>query len=304
MNNWISFSPHIKEKCSANKIYLLFILAAVPMALDGIIKYGFNAALIIAASIITALVCELICNLVLYKKFELKEISSIYTGLLIGLAMPPQLPFWMPMIGSVFAIVFVKALAGGTGKNYISEVAAARVLLAIMFGVNFFRFMDPVKGVEVSTTLLDSVKINPNTKIDYVNLLIGNIAGAIGETGLLYILIGGAFLCAVKVVDFRLPLGYLLSTFVVSFLLCGLNSAIILTSSVSFVVFFVITDYASSPNNGLAKFIYGIMLGIVTSLLFRFGCYHSAGYYAAIMGGLIYSAIKGCLLPTRKIVKL
>ena len=303
MNNWISFSPHIKEKCSVNKIYLMFILAAVPMAFDGIIKYGWSAAIVVASSILTALFCELICNLALYKKFELKEISSVYTGLLIGIVMPPLVPFWMPMIGSAFAIVFVKALAGGTGKNYISEVAAAKVLLAVMFGANFFKFVDPVSKL-ASVSLLDAVKLDPNVKIDYLNLFLGNTAGAIGETGLLYILIGGAFLCVTKVVDYKLPLSYLLTTFGVSYLLCGLNVAIILTSSVSLVAFFVITDYASSPNSGVAKLIYGIMLGIVTALLFKFGSYACAGYYAAIIGGLIYSAIKGCLLPTKKIVKL
>ena len=158
MNNWISFSPHIKEKSSANKIYLLFILAAVPTALDGIIKYGFNAALIILASVLTALAFDLICSLVIYKKFELKEISSIYVGLLIGLAMPPAVPIYVPMIGSAFAIIFVKALAGGTGKNYVSEVAAAKILLSLMFGVSLFKFVDPESGKAVSTTLLNVVK--------------------------------------------------------------------------------------------------------------------------------------------------
>ena len=303
MSNWVSFSPHIKDKQNVNRIYTMFIIACIPMLLDGVIKYGYNAALIVAISVLTAFVADLFSSWVLYKKFKVKDCSSIYIGLLIGLSMPSGVVWFIPMIGTLASIILVKTLAGGLGKNFISEVAFAKLLLALMFGSYFYKFIDPSSGLVVSSTLSDDIMVGSITKINYKNLLFGITPGAIGETGVVYVLLGGLFLCCMGVIDYKMPLGFLSSAFLTAYLLLGLNSAIVLTCSMCFVAFFVLTDYATTPSSGLIKFVYSLLLGVVAVLIFAYGSYRYAGYYACLIGGLIYSAIKGSVLPTKQAVK-
>lgn len=303
MKNWVSFSPHIKDRVSANKIYLFGIFAALPALFDGIIKYGFNALFIVLSSIISAVIIDLVCSWILNKKFGLKEFSSLYIGLLIGMVIPPAVPFWMGIIASAFSIIVVKTLAGGTGRNFVSEVSAAKIILALIFGVSFYKFIDPVSGNDTVVTLTDAVRSGANVKIDYIDLFMGSWAGGIGETGVVYLLAGGIFLSVTKVIDFKLPLGYLVSTFVFGYLFMGLTAAVILTCSVTFIAVFVITDYATSPDYGWARFVYGVLLGMITAIIFRFGEYRLAGFYASMIGGLVYTALKGIALPTKRLIK-
>ena len=303
MKNWVSFSPHIKQNISANKLYIIGIISALPVAFYGIATFGLNVILLLLASTLSAVIADVLSVWIVYKKLEIKELSSVYVGLLIGLSMPPACPFWIPIIASILAVVLVKTLAGGVGKNFVSEVAAAKILVALMFGAMFYRFIDPQTGAGASETLVDNVIANNDFKVNFVDLLLGSYSGSIGETGILYVLIGGLILMFTKVIDYKQSLAYLLSVFAFSYLLFDINVAIVLTLSSTFVAFFVITDYATSPDSGLARLVYGLFLGVITALIFKFGEYRFAGYYATLLGGLVYSAIKGSFLPFKKVVK-
>ena len=186
----VSASPHIRRKISSSDIMFDVILALMPASLYGVYQFGLNAFLIIITSIATCVLSEYVYEKLMKKPITTGDYSAFLTGLLLALNLPSTVPLWIPIIGSVFAIVVVKQLYGGLGQNFMNPALAARCFLLISFTGRMTTFaVDGVSGATPLAMLKETGKT-----VDLSNLFIGNIMGTIGETSAIALLIGAAYL--------------------------------------------------------------------------------------------------------------
>lgn len=294
----VSASPHVRDKTTTSQIMLDVIIALLPATLFGIYNFGFNAALIIAVTVATCVLSEFLFEYFLKKPMTIKDFSAVVTGMILALNLPASVPLWLPVIGGVFAIIVVKQLYGGLGQNFMNPALAARCFLLISFTGRMTNFV--YDGV-ASATPLAIIKSGGN--YDLLSMFIGNIGGTIGETSVIALLLGAAYLVIRHVIKLIIPLTYILTftlfTLVFSpqpfnlyYLGCQLCGG-----GLIFGAFFMATDYVTSPITRNGQIIYGIIIGILTGLFRFFGTSAEGVSYAIIISNLLVPIIEKFTLP-------
>ncbi len=287
----LSFIPHIRDKASTTRIMFDVVLAMIPACAFGIYNFGFKALLIIVTCIASCLVFEILWNLLLKKKNTINDLTAIITGMVLALNLPPTLPFWIAIIGSGFAIIIVKMLFGGIGQNIVNPALGAKCFLLLSFAGPMNTFV--YQNIQIATP---AEIINASGSIDLVQLIFGNTAGCIGETCTLAIILGAVYLFIRRIIDYRIPLFYLVTVIVYVaiysiFTRGGIDPTFLLSHLLSggilFGAFFMATDYVTCPITNNGKIIYGILLGILTATFKIFGNPIGAVAYAIIIGNLV-----------------
>ena len=286
-----SSSPHLKAPKTTKSIMLDVSIALLPATIVGIIFFGFNALLVMAISVVSAIVAELLYKMLVnkasFKQFWNEfDYTTLVTGLLIGMNMPPLVNWYIPIIASFFAIIVVKMLFGGTGKNIVNPAIAGRIFVFISFGiVAAGGFVDPIvtasasgQGtfmnpiVSGSTPLGDILKNGLSaTGATNMDMFLGLIPGTIGETSALALIVGGIYLVVRNVIDWKWPVIYIGVTGLFAVVLNGFNFAWFLPSILSgglmLGAIFMATDYTTTPNTQLGNVIYFVALGLITATL-------------------------------------
>lgn len=212
----ISSNPHIRDKMKSSDLMRLVLIALLPAAAFGVVNFGINALKVIILSVAASVLTEYVYEKGMHKKVTTGDYSAAVTGLLLALNLPASAPWYLPVLGSVFAILFVKQLFGGLGQNFMNPALAARCFLLISFAGKMTDFTyDAVSGA----TPLAAMKAGESVNV--LNLFLGKTAGTIGETSTLAILIGAVILLVFKVIDLRIPLSCLLSFSVFAILFGG-----------------------------------------------------------------------------------
>ena len=222
-NYHISASPHIRSKITTGNIMLFVIIGLLPATVFGVYTFGLSALLVICLTTCSAVLTEYIYQKLMHKKITISDMSAVVTGLLLALNLPPKTPWWMCILGSVFAILIVKQVFGGLGQNFMNPALAARCFLLISFAGRMTNFSyDGMSGATPDgvsgATPLALLKAGEN--VNLLDMLLGNTAGSIGETSAIALLIGAIFLVVMGVIDLRIPGTYLIS-FVVFLALFG-----------------------------------------------------------------------------------
>lgn len=295
----VSSNPHIRDKQTTASIMLDVIIALVPATLFGIWNFGFWAAVNIVAAIVAAVGAEWLFQYFTKQKSTIHDLSAVVTGLLLALNVPADLPVWMTIIGAVFAIVVVKQVFGGIGQNFMNPALAGRVFLFLSFSQQMTSFTyDGVTGATPLNLLKESGEVK-----GLGSMFLGTEAGTIGETSVLALLIGGIYLLVKKIIDYRIPLFYLLS-FVVCMILFGGHgfnveflAAQICGGGLILGAFFMATDYATSPITPVGRIIFGILLGILTAVFRVFGPNAEGVSYAIIFCNLLVPIIEKYTVP-------
>lgn len=302
MSEWnVSASPHIRDKVTSSNIMLLVIIALLPASIFGIYNFGISALLLILITVGTCVLSEYFYNLIMKKPNTIGDYSAVVTGLLLALNLPSTAPWWLAVLGGIFAIIVVKQLFGGLGQNFMNPALGARCFLLISFTARMTGFT--YQGISGATPL---AALKAGESVDCMKMLIGTTAGTIGETSVIAIVAGGIFLILTGVIDLRIPGSYLASftAFIAlfgghfftgdmgSFLtahLCG--------GGLMLGAFFMATDYVTSPITSKGKYIYGIILGILTGLFRLFGPSAEGVSYAIIFANLLVPLIEKVTLP-------
>ena len=244
------------------------------------------------------------------------------TGLLLGLNLPASAPWWIPVIGGVFAILIVKQLFGGLGQNIMNPALAARCFLLLSFTgqmTNFSADGGLVKLVDTVSGATPLAAVKAGEKVDLLSLFLGNTQGTIGETSALAILIGAAFLLILKVIDWRIPCTYIgsFAIFVILFGGHGADGYYLLEQLLGVGFFdpqyitahlcggglmlgawFMATDYVTTPITKRGQLVYGVILGCLTGLFRIFGASAEGVSYAIIFGNLLIPVIERLTVPT------
>ena len=291
---------------------LWVIIALLPATFFGIYNFrDTHAWLLVIVTIAAAVLTEYIYEKLMHKKITIKDFSAAVTGLLLALNLPPTAPIWMGIIGSVFAILVVKQLFGGLGQNFMNPALGARCFLLISFTGRMTSFVyDGVSGATPLATIRANIEAG-NAALDGVNsmdMLIGNIAGTIGETSVIAIVIGAIILILKGIIDLRIP-----GTYIVTFALfigifggfvdgIGFFNVQYMTAELCggglmLGAWFMATDYVTSPITKKGQIVYGILLGCLTGLFRLFGGSAEGVSYAIIFSNLLVPLIERVTLP-------
>lgn len=300
----LSSSPHVFTGVTPRKIMLAVIIALMPTTVYGVVLYGMPALLLILVSVASAVVAEAVFRKATGQDLRIDDLSAVVTGLLVALISPPSLPLWMASLGSIAAIIFAKEFFGGLGANPFNPALIGRAILLMSFPAAMTTWHTPFAPLTDATTAatpLNIVKMGGTIAdvgrnfvetglagtADYnatlLNLFLGNRAGSLGESSILLILIGFAFLLALKVVNIITPLAMVGTTFILSWLL-GMDPLFgILSGGVVFGAIFMATDYASSPVTPVGKIIFGAGAGALTAVIRRFGGFPEGVTYGILI---------------------
>jgi RnfABCDGE-type electron transport complex D subunit len=253
--------------------------------------------MILALSIASSCIFEALMDKILRKPPSLRDFSAVVTGLLLGMNLPVSVPWWMPILGSAFAIIIVKMLFGGLGENFMNPALGARCFLLISFAGKMCDFslakttLLPVVDTVSGATPLAAVKAGES--INLLASFIGYTKGTIGETSAILLILGGIFLCVKKIIDWKIPVFYIgsFSIFVLLFGGHGFDlyylACELCTGGLMLGAWFMATDYVTSPITPMGRVYYGIILGVLTGIFRLFGASAEGVSYAIIFSNLL-----------------
>lgn len=278
---------------------LLVVIALLPATFFGIWNFRHeNAWILVVVTTASAVLAEYIYEKLMHKPITINDFSAVVTGLFLALNLPPTLPWWMGVLGAVFAIVVVKQLFGGLGQNFMNPALAARCFLLISFAGNMTYFV--YDGVTGPTPLAE---LKAGEAVNTMDMLLGNIRGTIGETSVIAIMIGAMFLLLMGVIDLTIPGSYLVSfvVFIVIFGGHGLDpqyiTAHLCGGGLMLGAWFMATDYVTSPITTKGRIVYGVCMGLLTGLFRLFGGSAEGVSYAIIISNLLVPLIEKVTLP-------
>ena len=303
----VSSSPHVRSKDTTSKIMMYVFIALMPASLFGIYNFGMRALLLVCISVATCVATEAIYETLMHKKMTINDFSAVVTGLLLALNLPASAPWWIPVIGGVFAILIVKQLFGGLGQNIMNPALAGRCFLLL----SFTGYMTDFKATEGFGRIVDTASgatplaaLKAGEQVDILSLFIGNTTGTIGETSALALLIGAAILLGTKVIDWRIP-GTYIASFMVFILIFGghgfdVNFLLghLFGGGLMLGAWFMATDYVTTPITKTGQLVYGVILGILTGLFRLFGASAEGVSYAIIFSNLLIPVIERVTVPT------
>lgn len=306
----VSSSPHIHKKESVSDIMLDVIIALLPAAVMGIYCFGIRAAAVIFTAVAASMLSEYIYEKLMHKPITTRDLSAMLTGLLIGMNMPPTIPLWMVVVGSAFAIIIVKQLYGGLGKNFLNPALAARCFMLAAWAGAMTSFSQPLMADAVSSaTPLAVLKgVSQDSLPTLFQAFLGVIPGSIGETSALMLLIGGAYLLIKRVINLRIPVSYILTFAVLTFLFGKNTTALsqaeftllhIVSGGLMLGAFFMATDYTTTPTTKSGQIIFGIGCGLLTFVIRTFGGYPEGVSFSILLMNILTPLIDRYTVPKK-----
>lgn len=301
----VAYQPQVRTNTDTRRIMLDVIIALLPAVAVAVWQFGVYPLVVIAVSMATAVLYEWAYRKLMKKPSSIGDLSACVTGLLLALTLPPTAPWWLPAIGTLFAIVVVKQLYGGIGKNFLNPALAGRAFLLASYALIMGQYAVPsslsgtVDGVTMATplaSLYDSGAMP--AYFSFKNLFIGTIPGCIGEISALALLLGGIYLIARKVISWRIPVAFV-GTVAVLTLIFGYEGYghaewmlyNVLSGGLMLGAIFMATDYATSPVTLNGQLLFGVGCGALTVLIRYFGGFPEGVSYAILIMNLCVWAI-------------
>lgn len=305
----VSSTPHIRSKQTIESVMLDVIIALTPALLCGLYYFGLRALIIIALSVGSCLLGEFLFNKITKSTQTIGDLSAVITGLLLSFSLPVATPYYIPVVGGLFAIVVVKMIFGGLGQNFANPALAARAFLLASYPVAMTTWTAPVNNLfsmDAVTTATPIALINESevaytlTNADFMSALFGNVGGSIGETSALAVIAGGIYLLARHTISWRIPVTFIGSFFVMAFINRGaFDMAIyeVLLGSVLLGAFFMATDYTTSPMSAKGQLIFGLGCGILTYTIRTWGAFPEGVTYAILLMNLTVPLLDRYMKP-------
>ena len=301
-----SYQPQVRTDTDTKRIMLDVMIALLPALCVGIFMFGFKALVLTLVSMASCVFFEWGYRKLLKKPDSIGDLSACVTGMLISFVIPVSSPWWMPVVGAFFAMVVVKQLYGGLGKNFLNPALAARAFMMASWPVIMTSWAVPktlaaagVDGATMATPLsiLKAGEALPEYFTN-ANLFLGNVPGCVGEISVIALLIGGAYLLIRKVINWRIPVAFI-GTVAVLTLVFGKSGygnfdwmlKNVLSGGLFLGAIFMATDYSSSPVTLNGQLLYGFGCGALTVLIRYFGSYPEGVSYAILIMNLCAWAI-------------
>ncbi|EOC99837.1 RnfABCDGE type electron transport complex subunit D [Caldisalinibacter kiritimatiensis] len=283
-----SSSPHIRSEETVSRIMLDVIIALLPATLASIYFFRFNAVKHIVLAIGAAVLTEYVIQKLLKKPVTINDFSAVVTGLLLAFNLPPTAPWWIPIVGSVFAIAIVKQAFGGLGHNFMNPALGARAMLLASWPSIMTTWVKPgPDAVTTATPLARLVGESQDLPLQPLSdVFLGNIGGCIGETSAALLILGGLYLLYRGVINWRIPVSYIGTVAVLALVFDGgfVNMSYhLFAGGLMLGAIYMATDYASSPVTPKGQLIFGIGAGIITILIRLKGGYPEGVSYSILL---------------------
>lgn len=297
----VSSSPHMRSNEDTSYIMKQVIIALLPAAVAGVYFFRLNALSAMFFCILGTVGTEFLYQKFTKQKSTIGDFSAVVTGLLLAFNVPASLPWWMCLVGGIFAILVVKMVFGGIGCNFVNPALAARAFLLASFPVAMTAWTQPGvnwigKNLDAVTTAtpLSFLKngaagladISSNG-ISLADMMIGNIGGCIGETSAILLLLGGVYLMYKGIINYVIPVFYIATVFILTFLLGGFNITFaiyqLFAGGLMLGGFFMLTDYTTSPMTKKGQIIYAVLAGLITTVIRMYGGYPEGVSYSILL---------------------
>lgn len=294
----VTSNPIVRTPRSTDKIMLDVIIALVPALGVGAYMFGMNVAILLVVNVACCVIFEWAYRKLMKKNASVGDLSAVVTGVLLTCVMPSAAPWWLGIIGSFFAIIVVKQLYGGIGKNFLNPALAARAFLSAAYAAYMTAWAVPsvMRDVVVDATTMSTPLSYMHTGdalpeyFNFLNMFLGGIPGSIGEVSALALLVGAAYLLIRKVITWRIPVTFI-GTVAVLTLVFGKEGYSnvdwmlynVLSGGLILGACFMATDYSTSPVNLNGQLIFGVGCGAITVLIRYFGSYPEGVSYAILI---------------------
>ncbi len=296
-NMIVSASPHIRSAKTSAGIMRDVLIALIPALICSIIFFGVRSLFITALCVLFSVFAEFLWQKICKRAITISDGTAAVTGVLLAFNLPVSAPWWVCLIGSLVAIIIAKQFFGGVGHNFMNPALVGRAFLLASWPVIMTKWTAPFTtrffipaDVVSSATPLAILKSGTGEMPGILNMFLGNVGGCLGETSALAILIGGIYLVSRKVITLRIPLSYILTVAVLSFVFpnVGFSSTEsvlinLLSGGLMLGAFFMATDYVTSPITNKGQIIMGIGCGILTFVIRRFGAYPEGVSYSILL---------------------
>lgn len=300
----VSPSPHIKNSDSTRSVMIDVLIALLPAYIWGVFMQGTRALAVGVISIVCCVLFEALTQKLLKRPVTVSDCSAAVTGLLLGMNVTAAVPLWMPVVGSFFAIVIVKQLFGGIGKNIVNPALAARVFL-FSWASEMTVYAAPGNRISsLAMTLGDADVVAGATPLASLgngnlpdetlgDMFIGNTGGCIGEVSSLLLLLGGVYLLVRRVITWHIPVAYLGTVAVLTYIFPQVTNSLsfmlyeLMAGGLIIAAVFMATDYATSPITPVGRIVYGIGCGVITVLIRYFGGYSEGASFAVLIMNLL-----------------
>ncbi len=308
----VSCAPHISQPLSTRRVMIDVIIGLVPAMVLAGYYFRIYALILIPTCVISAVATEWLCNLIRKKPNSLGDFSAVVTGIILALSLPPSLPIWAAIIGSVFSIAIGKMVFGGLGANIFNPAMVGRAFLTVSFGMLMTTWTVP------ATIDITLPKIAPENMIDartqatplawnklaikdkngakiyneqqFRATFTGEVGGCLGETSVIALLIGGLYLLIRKTISFHVPLAVLLSAFVFAAIAYLIDSGAYIqpvfhlsSGAMLLCAFFIATDPVTAPLTRRGMWLFGIGVGTITMLIRVVGEYPEGVMFSVLL---------------------
>jgi electron transport complex protein RnfD len=318
----VTASPHLRSPVNTRMLMWAVVIAMLPALGGSIYFFGVKALWVILLSTASAVGFDVLGQLMFGRKPTPLDGSAAITGILLAFNLPPNVPWWLPIVGSAFAVIVCKQMFGGLGHNFINPALGARAFLMVSWPTHmttlwlkpagqtvsgldpatFSRCTDAITSATPLNVLKNGAKLvqegcDPRLLWDQIQswpvlkkLFVGTVGGSLGETSALLLLVGGVFLLVTRVIDWRIPLSYLATVLVLALVLPGHKAGPLqyglfhlLSGGLILGAFFMATDYVTSPLTGKGRLIFGIGCGVLTVLIRLWGGYPEGVCYSILL---------------------
>ncbi|MFC1511683.1 RnfABCDGE type electron transport complex subunit D [Candidatus Latescibacterota bacterium] len=312
----VSSSPHIRDDTDIPRIMYSVVAALIPALVGAVYFFGIPALIVTALCVVTCVATEGIIERLAGKPLTITDGSAIVTGVLLAFNLPSEVPWWIAVIGGFFAIAVGKMTFGGLGFNPMNPALLARVFLLISWPVSMTTWPAP-RGIDAETVATPLAVLKQNTMIllnreansiedvnralsvindlsdSHANLFFGNVGGCLGETSVLLLLIGAAFLMYKRYIGWRVPLSYIATVGVLTWIIGGAEGLFtgpwlfhILSGGLILGAFFMATDMVTSPITFTGRIIFGVGCGVITTVIRLWGGYPEGVSFSIILMNL------------------
>lgn len=299
---YVSSSPHLRSSASTRKIMLDVLIALVPATVASVVFFGWRALMLVGVCVFTAVFTEFICRIVMKREQTIGDLSAAVTGLLLALNLPSTINPLIGAFGAVAAIVVVKQMFGGIGMNFVNPALAARIILMVSFPTAMTTWtptaFQGVDAVSSATPLAAEAGT-----YSYLQLLLGNHGGSMGETCALALILGGVYLVIKRVIAPTIPLIYIGTVAVMSVLLSLLPGISldplqqILSGGLMLGAIFMATDYTTSPITKWGKVIYAVGCGVLTILIRVYSNIPEGASFSILIMNILTPLIENLTVP-------
>ena len=283
MSQIVAASPHVTTKNSTAVIMRDVLIALLPAVLAGCVVFGLRALLVVAVTTAACVFFEWGFEKLCHTPSTISDLSAAVTGVLLAMNLPVSIPLWQAVFGALVAIVAVKGLFGGIGKNFANPAITARIVMFLAFSKTMTAWVFP-DAVSSATPL---AMMANGESVDYLTLLLGNHGGCLGETSALALLICFAYLLIRGVISWHTPVCFVGTVFVMSLILGQDAVGQILSGGLMLGAIFMATDYSTTPSTNLGRVLFGIGAGLLTVLIRFYGAYAEGVSFAILFMNIL-----------------